>query len=285
MTLRPVSSLSLPSELQASRTYCLLDALQGPTTCSDSPRPQCGRACDLSGTTHCHLLPSLRPLPPPSPLPPSPPPMSNLTSTSHAGLSLPVSSSSPCPPNPATWGSNPQPFSTHKLEWTFRADAQLLSCLTACPGDGQSLNHMLCLLESIVLWPCDLSFLSGAVAKGLSCGEGAGLCSPSSLAVPSSCIPPPDLSLSEDPSGSNIAVPSSQGRLKASQTAPGTKGALGKCRNKNRIEDARSFIEGGWELWMRCCLSSEPTAGYSVPSPRTHPCPPWGVLSHSSRDI
>lgn len=49
---------------------------------------------------------------------------------------------------------------------------------------------MLCLLESIVLWPCDLSFLSVAVAKGLSCREGAGLCSPSSLAVPSFLMHP-----------------------------------------------------------------------------------------------
>lgn len=38
-TLRPAFSLSLPSELQASGTYCLSDAPQGPTTCLDSPCP------------------------------------------------------------------------------------------------------------------------------------------------------------------------------------------------------------------------------------------------------
>lgn len=69
MTFRPVSSLSLPSELQASRTYCLLDPLQGPTTRLDSPRPQCGWACDLLAppiATYCPASGHFR-LPVPSP--------------------------------------------------------------------------------------------------------------------------------------------------------------------------------------------------------------------------
>lgn len=79
MTCKPVSSVSLPSELQAARTYCLLDASWGPSptwTHQVHSMVKCmvfrSKTTPLRGTRHCPSAraPAQGHLPAPSSQPP-----------------------------------------------------------------------------------------------------------------------------------------------------------------------------------------------------------------------